>query len=77
MNLPELPNLTPAIVYQPWEVDKLVRMYGEACFRAGMERAAVICDGIAETRMRSDLSYTAAQRAAAAIRGEAERKDER
>jgi hypothetical protein len=44
MSLPPLPNLTPAIVYQPWEVNALVRSYGEACHRAGMEQAAVICD---------------------------------
>jgi hypothetical protein len=34
----------------------------------GMERAAVICDGIADARIRCDLSFTAAQQSAAAIR---------
>jgi hypothetical protein len=43
-DLPELPYLTNAICQAPWAVDGMVRAYGEACFRAGMERAARICD---------------------------------
>lgn len=43
--------------------------------RAAMEMAAQICDEIAEKRMRMDLSFTAAQKAAAAIRAEMSKEE--
>ena len=70
-DLPELPYK----MYTKSDAELLMRDYGKACARAAMERAAQICDEIAETRMRMDLSFTAAQKSAAAIRAEIEKEE--
>ena len=84
MKQPPPPDMAHAILYAPHVVDDMVRAYGEACFRAGMELAAQIASAssIKKQRLHQDIPYDsmskdtqnlvhwAAQNIAAAIRSE-------